>query len=185
MQLEVNRTITVMFCKMFGINVKYIWFEFNGSKTCKCISTHVLFPTALSTEAARMSIWRKTSFWAIHRVLARRPSLTCERWARGFVCPLESTSSSPPPLNPAKRLTLSSESSLRSNQRQSMYLLHVILMLVYVFLIWNLNLMLKCLHPLQRTGWWSLCRVRRWCTYQWDVTYAVGKKKMLHNVLYE
>lgn len=121
--LKIN---SVMLCKMFGSDIKW---------NMQCMSTAVLFPTALSTEAARMSTWRKISFWAIHRVHAQRPSLTWERWARGCVCPLESTSSSPPPLSPVKRLTLSSESSLRSNQRQSMCLLYVMLMSVYGFVM--------------------------------------------------
>lgn len=86
---------------------------------CKCILTHVASPPTISTEAARMSTWRKTFFWAIHHVHALRPSSTCERWARASACPPESTWSSPPPLSPTKRLTLSSGSSPRSSRRQS------------------------------------------------------------------
>lgn len=138
-----------------------------------------IFPPTLSTEAVRMSIWRKISFWPIHPVLALRPSLTCERWAHGFVFPLESTSSSPPPLSHRRRLTLSSGSSLRSNQKQSMCLSFACnfnIMDVYGFALCR-NLkphanIFFCL--LQRNGWHNLCWFRRWSMYQWDMRNTVG-----------
>lgn len=152
-------------CKVDRSPVKYTWFQWNAQSNMQMI-TCVLFPAAHSTEAARMSTWRKISFCPIHRALALKPSLTCERWAHGFVCPPESTSLSLPPSSPTKRLTLSSESSLRSNQKQSMCGLHFILMsvcgsaqilnvmLIYIFFL------------LQRNGWWNLCWFRRWRTCQ-------------------
>lgn len=73
----------------------------------------------LSSKAARMSTWRRISFWVTHHVHARRLSSTCERWAHVSACPPESTWSSPPPLSPTKRLTLSSGSSRRNSSRQS------------------------------------------------------------------
>lgn len=66
-----------------------------------------------------MSTWRKISSWATNRARAPRPLLTCGRWAPASVCLLASTSSSPPPLSPAERPTLSCESSQRSSRKQS------------------------------------------------------------------
>lgn len=73
----------------------------------------------LSTKAARMSTWRRTSFCVTHHAHVRRLSSTCERWAHVSACPPESTWSSPPPLSPTKRRTLSSGSSRRNSPRQS------------------------------------------------------------------
>lgn len=127
-----------MFEKVGSI-VNYFWVQWNWPKNMHMHFNPCVFPVALSTEAARMSTWRRISSWLIHRVHAPRHSLTCERWAHGCVCPQGNTSSSPPPLRLVRRRTLSSESSLRSNRKQSKSLLHHF---KSSLCIWNVNILL-------------------------------------------
>lgn len=77
------------------------------------------FPTVFSLLAARMCTWRRTSSWLTPRVHAPRPSSTWGRWAPVCGCPRGSTSSSPPPLSPARKPTSCCGFSPRSSRKQS------------------------------------------------------------------